>query len=216
MQGADFRHSLLLPAQLLNQVLNRVTAERNLFDRVVNLRLPGESVHQLSIPLLCREHAGSPWAAGTLWPRSLQWCVISSSMALGVHSRGGSWAVPVAGILLERCTDLTWVRLELSAGLRGLYRFQCRLQTWLLCFALSKGCTELLRQAVCTSISHLLPVLPVSRGRLQVLCYEHPIFTMKQLNSPACLAEDRSSPPPGAWKRQGCSTGRAVPKPGAH
>uniref|UniRef100_A0A8C0IRV2 E3 ubiquitin-protein ligase RNF123 n=1 Tax=Chelonoidis abingdonii TaxID=106734 RepID=A0A8C0IRV2_CHEAB len=30
-------------AQLLNQVLNRVTAERNLFDRVVNLRLPGES-----------------------------------------------------------------------------------------------------------------------------------------------------------------------------
>lgn len=27
--------------QLLNQVLNRVTAERNLFDRVVNLRLPG-------------------------------------------------------------------------------------------------------------------------------------------------------------------------------
>lgn len=137
-------------------------------------------------------------------------------MALGVHSRGGSWAVPVAGILLERCTDLTWVRLELSAGLRGLYRFQCRLQTWLLCFALSKGCTELLRQAVCTSISHLLPVLPVSRGRLQVLCYEHPIFTMKQLNSPACLAEDRSSPPPGAWKRQGCSIGRAVPKPGAH
>ncbi|KAF7249667.1 hypothetical protein EYD10_04279 [Varanus komodoensis] len=30
-------------AQLLNQVLNRVTAERNLFDRVVNLRLPGLS-----------------------------------------------------------------------------------------------------------------------------------------------------------------------------
>lgn len=27
--------------QLLNQVLNRVTAERNLFDRVVSLRLPG-------------------------------------------------------------------------------------------------------------------------------------------------------------------------------
>ncbi|KAG7263566.1 hypothetical protein CRUP_001696 [Coryphaenoides rupestris] len=31
-------------AQLLNQVLNRVTAERNLFDRVVNLRLPGATV----------------------------------------------------------------------------------------------------------------------------------------------------------------------------
>uniref|UniRef100_A0AAR2IRE2 E3 ubiquitin-protein ligase RNF123 n=1 Tax=Pygocentrus nattereri TaxID=42514 RepID=A0AAR2IRE2_PYGNA len=30
-------------AQLLNQVLNRVTAERNLFDRVVNLRLPGNA-----------------------------------------------------------------------------------------------------------------------------------------------------------------------------
>uniref|UniRef100_A0A8B9JWK6 E3 ubiquitin-protein ligase RNF123 n=1 Tax=Astyanax mexicanus TaxID=7994 RepID=A0A8B9JWK6_ASTMX len=29
--------------QLLNQVLNRVTAERNLFDRVVNLRLPGNA-----------------------------------------------------------------------------------------------------------------------------------------------------------------------------
>nr|XP_032822269.1 E3 ubiquitin-protein ligase RNF123 isoform X1 [Petromyzon marinus]XP_032822271.1 E3 ubiquitin-protein ligase RNF123 isoform X2 [Petromyzon marinus] len=28
-------------AQLINQVLNRVTSERNLFDRVVNLRLPG-------------------------------------------------------------------------------------------------------------------------------------------------------------------------------
>uniref|UniRef100_A0A667WY01 E3 ubiquitin-protein ligase RNF123 n=1 Tax=Myripristis murdjan TaxID=586833 RepID=A0A667WY01_9TELE len=32
-------------AQLLNQVLNRVTAERNLFDRVVNLRLPGMCAH---------------------------------------------------------------------------------------------------------------------------------------------------------------------------
>ncbi|EFB13925.1 hypothetical protein PANDA_009342 [Ailuropoda melanoleuca] len=31
-------------AQLLNQVLNRVTAERNLFDRVVTLRLPGEDL----------------------------------------------------------------------------------------------------------------------------------------------------------------------------
>uniref|UniRef100_A0AAY4AXJ6 SPRY domain-containing protein n=1 Tax=Denticeps clupeoides TaxID=299321 RepID=A0AAY4AXJ6_9TELE len=37
-------------AQLLNQVLNRVTAERNLFDRVVNLRLPGlESVDHYPI-----------------------------------------------------------------------------------------------------------------------------------------------------------------------
>lgn len=34
----------LLP-QLLNQVLNRVTAEKNLFDRVVNLRLPGTHRH---------------------------------------------------------------------------------------------------------------------------------------------------------------------------
>lgn len=34
----------LLPSQLLNQVLNRVTAERNLFDRVVTLRLPGEDL----------------------------------------------------------------------------------------------------------------------------------------------------------------------------
>ncbi|KAK6480535.1 E3 ubiquitin-protein ligase RNF123 [Huso huso] len=38
------------PPQLLNQVLNRVTAERNLFDRVVNLRLPGlESVDHYPI-----------------------------------------------------------------------------------------------------------------------------------------------------------------------
>ncbi|XP_078517334.1 E3 ubiquitin-protein ligase RNF123 isoform X2 [Lissotriton helveticus] len=37
-------------AQLLNQVLNRVTAERNLFDRVVSLRLPGlESVDHYPI-----------------------------------------------------------------------------------------------------------------------------------------------------------------------
>ncbi|XP_038627938.1 E3 ubiquitin-protein ligase RNF123 [Tachyglossus aculeatus] len=37
-------------AQLLNQVLNRVTAERNLFDRVVHLRLPGlESVDHYPI-----------------------------------------------------------------------------------------------------------------------------------------------------------------------
>ncbi|KAM4583210.1 E3 ubiquitin-protein ligase RNF123 isoform 4-T5 [Fundulus diaphanus] len=37
-------------AQLLNQVLNRVTAEKNLFDRVVNLRLPGlESVDHYPI-----------------------------------------------------------------------------------------------------------------------------------------------------------------------
>ncbi|XP_065409236.1 E3 ubiquitin-protein ligase RNF123 isoform X14 [Chrysemys picta bellii] len=36
--------------ELLNQVLNRVTAERNLFDRVVNLRLPGlESVDHYPI-----------------------------------------------------------------------------------------------------------------------------------------------------------------------
>lgn len=40
-----YKCSLLFPTQLLNQVLNRVTAERNLFDRVVNLRLPGGSVH---------------------------------------------------------------------------------------------------------------------------------------------------------------------------
>lgn len=40
----------LLPSQLLNQVLNRVTAERNLFDRVVTLRLPGlESVDHYPI-----------------------------------------------------------------------------------------------------------------------------------------------------------------------
>lgn len=32
-------------SQLLNQVLNRVTAEKNLFDRVVNLRLPGTHTH---------------------------------------------------------------------------------------------------------------------------------------------------------------------------
>ncbi|XP_017509576.2 E3 ubiquitin-protein ligase RNF123 isoform X3 [Manis javanica] len=39
-----------LPSQLLNQVLNRVTAERNLFDRVVTLRLPGlESVDHYPI-----------------------------------------------------------------------------------------------------------------------------------------------------------------------
>uniref|UniRef100_A0A3Q2Y3J0 E3 ubiquitin-protein ligase RNF123 n=1 Tax=Hippocampus comes TaxID=109280 RepID=A0A3Q2Y3J0_HIPCM len=36
-------------AQLLNQVLNRVTAEKNLFDRVVNLRLPLESVDHYPI-----------------------------------------------------------------------------------------------------------------------------------------------------------------------
>uniref|UniRef100_A0A4W3GGF2 RING-type E3 ubiquitin transferase n=1 Tax=Callorhinchus milii TaxID=7868 RepID=A0A4W3GGF2_CALMI len=37
-------------AQLINQVLNRVTAEKNLFDRVVNLRLPGlESVDHYPI-----------------------------------------------------------------------------------------------------------------------------------------------------------------------
>ncbi|XP_057701167.1 E3 ubiquitin-protein ligase RNF123 isoform X2 [Corythoichthys intestinalis] len=37
-------------AQLLNQVLNRATAEKNLFDRVVNLRLPGlESVDHYPI-----------------------------------------------------------------------------------------------------------------------------------------------------------------------
>lgn len=42
----------LLPSQLLNQVLNRVTAERNLFDRVVTLRLPGEdlALHTHRIP----------------------------------------------------------------------------------------------------------------------------------------------------------------------
>lgn len=42
----------LLPSQLLNQVLNRVTAERNLFDRVVTLRLPGKDldVPHLSTP----------------------------------------------------------------------------------------------------------------------------------------------------------------------
>lgn len=40
-------NGLLLPSQLLNQVLNRVTAERNLFDRVVTLRLPGEDLDAL-------------------------------------------------------------------------------------------------------------------------------------------------------------------------
>lgn len=46
-EGPSRKHkpSLFFPTQLLNQVLNRVTAERNLFDRVVNLRLPGESTH---------------------------------------------------------------------------------------------------------------------------------------------------------------------------
>ena len=47
----------LLPSQLLNQVLNRVTAERNLFDRVVTLWLPGEDLgavhptYQALVPL---------------------------------------------------------------------------------------------------------------------------------------------------------------------
>lgn len=74
----------------------------------------------------------------------------------------------------------------------------------------------MLRQAVCTSISYLLPVLPVGRGRLWVLCCEHPLLTIKRLDLPACLTEDRPPSPSGAWKRQGCSLGRAVPKPGAH
>lgn len=39
----------LLPSQLLNQVLNRVTAERNLFDRVVTLRLPGKDLDALHL-----------------------------------------------------------------------------------------------------------------------------------------------------------------------
>uniref|UniRef100_A0A803SMG2 E3 ubiquitin-protein ligase RNF123 n=1 Tax=Anolis carolinensis TaxID=28377 RepID=A0A803SMG2_ANOCA len=57
-------------AQLLNQVLNRVTAERNLFDRVVNLRLPGlESVDHypilvavtgILVRLLCPIYRHSP------------------------------------------------------------------------------------------------------------------------------------------------------------
>lgn len=40
--GEPPRCQPLPPSQLLNQVLNRVTAERNLFDRVVTLWLPGE------------------------------------------------------------------------------------------------------------------------------------------------------------------------------
>ncbi|KAK6320822.1 hypothetical protein J4Q44_G00077980 [Coregonus suidteri] len=45
--GGEWNSAVLA---LLNQVLNRVTAERNLFDRVVNLRLPGlESVDHYPI-----------------------------------------------------------------------------------------------------------------------------------------------------------------------
>uniref|UniRef100_A0A4W6FEZ9 RING-type E3 ubiquitin transferase n=1 Tax=Lates calcarifer TaxID=8187 RepID=A0A4W6FEZ9_LATCA len=58
-------------AQLLNQVLNRVTAEKNLFDRVVNLRLPGlESVDHYPIlvavtGILVRILGGDSSTAGT-------------------------------------------------------------------------------------------------------------------------------------------------------
>lgn len=45
----------LLPSQLLNQVLNRVTAERNLFDRVVTLRLPGENLESHTAWSSCPE-----------------------------------------------------------------------------------------------------------------------------------------------------------------
>ncbi len=43
--SSGLKSAFIVFLQLLNQVLNRVTAERNLFDRVVNLRLPGNS-HQ--------------------------------------------------------------------------------------------------------------------------------------------------------------------------
>lgn len=52
----------LLSSQLLNQVLNRVTAERNLFDRVVTLRLPGEDL----VP--CRPHLGPKSFTGVREP----------------------------------------------------------------------------------------------------------------------------------------------------
>uniref|UniRef100_A0A8C0GVS8 RING-type E3 ubiquitin transferase n=1 Tax=Chelonoidis abingdonii TaxID=106734 RepID=A0A8C0GVS8_CHEAB len=53
-------------AQLLNQVLNRVTAERNLFDRVVNLRLPGESpLLGLAASLLVRNLLVAVWGRAT-------------------------------------------------------------------------------------------------------------------------------------------------------
>lgn len=90
----------------------------------------------------------------------------------------------------------------------------------MLCFASSKGCTEMLEQAVLTHVSRPLSpggdgVLPVSRTRLHVPC-RHPTFPIHQLHFPFCLAGDRFPCHPKAWKRQGCSTVRAVPKPVAH
>uniref|UniRef100_A0A3Q1FNV9 RING-type E3 ubiquitin transferase n=1 Tax=Acanthochromis polyacanthus TaxID=80966 RepID=A0A3Q1FNV9_9TELE len=46
-------------AQLLNQVLNRVTAEKNLFDRVVNLRLPDIQLHYPTLFVLLVSRASS-------------------------------------------------------------------------------------------------------------------------------------------------------------
>ena len=57
------------------------------------------------------------------------------------------------GALLD--TDVTQVRWELFERLKALAGLQFRLQIWLLCSVLSKGCAALLAEAILTNISPL-------------------------------------------------------------
>lgn len=95
-------------------MLNRVTAERNLFDRVVNLRLPGESAllgkHAGSMPL-GREgwlvlHGIRPQTCPALpvtqWQKLLPFCFASIGLESVDHY---PILVAVTGILVRLLVD---------------------------------------------------------------------------------------------------------------
>lgn len=73
-------------AQLLNQVLNRVTAERNLFDRVVTLRLPGEDLGTYA------QHTAG---RGLCWE---QWHLSASTPGRLACGKEGRWPPPVGAV----------------------------------------------------------------------------------------------------------------------
>ncbi|XP_077386783.1 E3 ubiquitin-protein ligase RNF123 isoform X1 [Festucalex cinctus] len=74
-------------AQLLNQVLNRVTAEKNLFDRVVNLRLPGlESVDHYPILVAVTGILVRLLVDGDRHGTSRAACVLLSDSCFQLHS----------------------------------------------------------------------------------------------------------------------------------
>ncbi|KAJ1109166.1 hypothetical protein NDU88_006530 [Pleurodeles waltl] len=165
-------------AQLLNQVLNRVTAERNLFDRVVSLRLPGlESVDHY--PILV--------------------AVTGILVRLLVDSEEQGAERATAVLLSDPCFQLRSIQyllgqIELStlgatASLTDKKHFSLQAYTdYISALELSKV-EQMLSHLSEQSKQAAASVLPTSEEDLCPICYAHPISAVfKPCSHKSCKA----------------------------